>query len=192
MNWRRRRYLIDSSFQIKLILTFLLISLIGTLIVVAAFNSFALDELEKQIWSVHISAQSTGEILGPLFLRVNIASIVLVAALLIAGALISTKRTSGPLYRMSKDIRKIAGGDLSTTVSLREKDEFQEVAETLNSMAGTLRSEFTSIANTYTDISRQLAALERPGAAGEIAPKDYEALLKDISRLEERLNRFET
>jgi len=192
MKFRRRTYLIDSGFQIKLILTFLIISLIGSLLVVVVFNTLALKELETQIWSVHISAQSTGEILRPLFFKANLASMALISALLIAGVMVVNRKTSGPLYRMSRDIRKIADGNLGTTVSLREKDEFQNVAETLNTMAGKLRSDFASIADAYYDISERLAGLGTPDAKGEASSKDYDTLLKNISDLESQLNKFQT
>ncbi len=191
MIFRRRKYLVSSNFQLKFILTFLIISLLSSIAAVVVFNVLAMKELEAQIWSVHISAQSTGDILKPLFIKVNIISLICISALLVVIAFLVIRKTAGPLYRMSNDIRRIADGDLSAGVSLREKDEFKDVADTLNSMTQYLRTEFSSMSEKYNDISLLLGNLSKPSGEGHVSPKDYDAVMKNIADIESKVNKFQ-
>jgi methyl-accepting chemotaxis protein len=191
MKFMRRKYLIDQGLQMRYSILFIIIALAGNLCSVIVFNSLALKKLDSIMWSTHISVSTTADLLNPFFISVNVATFLFIAVLSIITGIWMIRNTSGPLYRMSKDIRKVAEGDLSTSVSLREKDEFQDVAETLNTMVGQLRSEFVAITGKYTDISKLLAGLESPSRKGEVSPEDYDALLKNISDIESRLNKFQ-
>ena len=191
MMFLRRKYLVSSEFQLKFILTFLIISLLGSVAAAVVFNVVAMSELEAHIWSVHISAQSTGDILKQLFIKVNVISLLCISALLAVIAFLVIRKTAGALHRMSYDIRRIAGGDLSAGVSLRAKDDFRDVADTLNSMTQNLRAEFLSMTETYNDISRQLRSLEKSSGEGQVSPGDYDAVMENIANLESRVNKFQ-
>lgn len=186
MKFRRRNYLINKDFQFKVILIFITVALIGSFVAVALFNYFALKELESQMWSIHINAQSTGEFLKPLFLKVNVASFIFISLLLSIFAFWIVKKISGPLYRMSTDIRKASSGDLTTEIILRERDDFRDLAEDLNSMIKNLRVNIQDIYNKYAEISRQLAKFNE----GDINKDDYNELLSRIESIEENINRF--
>jgi methyl-accepting chemotaxis protein len=187
----RRKYLIDKGLQMRYSILFVIIALAGNVCSVIVFNSLALKKLDSVIWSTHIGVGTTADLLNPFFISVNVATFLFISVLSIITGIWMIRNASGPLYRMSKDIRIIADGDLSTTVSLREKDEFQDVAESLNTMVGKLRSEFVAITGKYTDISRLLAGLETPSKKGEVSPTDCDAILNNISELESRLSKFQ-
>ena len=190
MKFFRRKYLINQGVQMRYSILFVIIALAGNVCSLVLFNSLALKKLDSIMWSTHISVSTTADLLNPLFISVNVATFIFIAVLSIITGIWMIRNASGPLYRMSKDIRKIAEGDLSTTVSLRGKDEFQDVAETLNTMAGKLKSKFASIADEYTEISRLLAGLETPVRNGEVSPKDYDVLVGKISDIQSRVNNF--
>ncbi len=74
MKFIRRRYIVDAGLQMKFIISFVLVSLLGSVAAVVAFNFFALRKMETLMLSTHISAKTTGELIGPLFVYVNIIS----------------------------------------------------------------------------------------------------------------------
>lgn len=190
MNFLRRKYLVNQGLQMRYSILFAVIALAGNVCSVIAFNSLALKKLDSIMWSTHIGVRTTADLLSPFFISVNVATFLFMAVLSLITGIWMIRNTSGPLYRMARDIRKITAGDLSTTVSLREKDEFQDVAETLNTMAGKLRSEFASISDEYKDISELLAGLETPVRKGDVSPKDYDLLIEKISDIHSRLTTF--
>jgi len=186
MQFRRRKYLIDTNYQIRIILTFVLISFLISIAAVVCFNFFAMKELETLMWSTHINVQSTGELIRPLFIKVNIAGFIVVSILIIAAAFMIIKRTSGPLYRMSNDIEKAAGGDLSVDISLRQKDEFKDIANDLDNVLQNLRARFQFVHDEYPAVSKNLPNIRQK----EKDTKDYSAVISDIERLEKKLEEF--
>jgi methyl-accepting chemotaxis protein len=92
---------------------------------------------------------------------------------------------------MSKDINKIAEGDLSTNISLREKDEFQDVAIDLNQMTEKLREDFSLTKENCLNISKSLGTLKTLLAAGKISEGNYDNVLENINDLKSGLNRFQ-
>jgi methyl-accepting chemotaxis protein len=188
MTFRRRKYLIDTHYQIRIILIFVLISFLVSIAAVACFNFFAIQELEMVMWSTHINVQSTGELVRPLFITVNTAGFIIVSLLIVAAALLIVRKTSGPLYRMSQDMERAAGGDLSLNISLRQKDEFKGIAEDLDNVMQSIRERFQFINEQYPGISNNLAKIQQK----EIDPKDCRAVISDIERLEKKLEEFTT
>jgi len=181
---RRRKYLIDASFQMRFILVFVIISLLGSLAAIIVFNYYAMKELDGLMWSIHIRAQSTGEIFKPLFIKINIVSFVLVSVLLTVMALWMIRKASGPVYRMSQDVRKAAKGDLTVNISLRHGDQFKETAQDLDSMMKELRGKFKNINDHYMRISELLPSI---GQAENNA-----SVLPHIENIEKELKKFNT
>lgn len=58
---------------------------------------------------------------------------------LVAGMVIFTHRSAGPVHRVRAHIRRATEGDLSCDVSLRKKDHFKELADDFNQMLRTWR-----------------------------------------------------
>lgn len=186
MKLRRRTYITDTKLQIKFTLIFVLVSFAANVISVAVFSFLAVNKMEALMWSTHMDIQSTGEIVNPLFLYVNIGNFIFIAMLLFITGIWMMKKTSGPLYRMSKDINRIADGDLSVNITLRQKDEFQDVAAELNDMTANIRDRFGLIIDKYADISKAVRNLDEGGSK----VNNCEAVLKSIEGLKGEMGRF--
>lgn len=193
MGYKRRSYIIQmhKELQMKITLAFVTVSLLGSIISAAAFNFFALRKLETLMWSTHINVKDTGEIIRPLFVYVNIFNFVFIAILLGITILWMMRLKSGPIYRMVKDIMQVAGGDLSTIIALRQKDEFQVVAKELNEMTESLRRRFTVLNDTYTGISDRVGEIRVKAGDDSISPDEYDLILKQIDRLERETGQFQ-
>lgn len=186
MKFRRRKYITDTKLQLKFTLLFVLVSFMASIISVAVFNFLAVGKMEALMWSTHLDMQSTGEIINPLFLYVNIGNVVFISVLLLITGIWMMKKTTGPLYRMSRDINRIADGDLSVNITLRQKDEFQDTAEELNRMTGSIRKGFEINNEKYEDVSKAIMGLEDGGSMTE----NCKTVLKSIEGLKGGLGRF--
>lgn len=171
----------------KVTLVFLLISLLGSMVSTFTFNFFAMRKFEALMWSTHISVNDTGEIIRPLFVYINIANFLFLSVMLVIAVVWMMKIKSGPIYRMNRDITKVADGDLSVNINLRQKDEFQDVAAVLNDMTGKIRERFGVIIGTYADVSQSLSKLK---GGTEDAERAYGPVLRNISELEAELRKF--
>ncbi len=191
MKFRRRKYLISASLQIRYSVLFVIIAVLGNFCAVAVFNTLASKKLESVIWSTHISIKSTDQLIAPLFIYVNAATFAFITILLIISGIWMIRNSSGPLYRMSRDINKIAEGDLSINISLREKDEFQDVAIDLNHMTEKLRTDFSSIKENCLNISQSLGRLKTSLDDGKVSEGNYDNVLENINDLKSGLNKFQ-
>ncbi len=190
MKFRRRKYIIDTGFQIRIILIFTVLAFLGSFIAATAFNYFALKKLEAFMWSTHVRVKTTGEILNPLFMYVNVTSFLFVSILLIITAVWITRKTAGPLYRISKDIYNVISGDLTTNITLRQKDEFKDTAFELNTMLKNIKGKFNIINTKYMSISKSIENLNKKITASEIATVDCDSILSNINSLEKELTNF--
>ena len=191
MKFKRRQYINDASLQIRFTLFFVLAALIGNILAVAAFNNLAVRALDTLMWSTHISVASTDELIRPIFIYVNVINFVFVTALLVLTCYLMMKKTSGPLLRMSNDIKKVTGGDLTSRIVLRQKDEFKDVADELNSMTEELRKRFAGIKGQYKGISESVGILEKGSSSKEDSIRSYNLILNKIEGIEKEINKFE-
>jgi methyl-accepting chemotaxis protein len=190
MKFRRRRYIINAGLQMKFTLSFVLVSLLGSIVAVTAFNFLALRKLETLMWSTHISVKTTGELIKPLFISVNIINFLFVSILLIITGIWMIRKVSGPLHGMSKDIMRVANGDLSISITLRQKDVFKDTAYELNIMVKSIRERFEIISEKYRDISKSIGEFKEKASNTEASIKDYNSILKNIESLETEMNSF--
>ena len=70
--------------------------------------------------------------------------------------LLAIRRVHDPFVSMTKSLEKIIGGDLSQEITLKPKDEFQNVAETLNDMLRKKREEFRRFSEGCHKLSKGL------------------------------------
>jgi len=190
MKFRRRKYLINSGLQVRFSFLFIVVALLGNLLAVAAFNMSSLKKLEAARWSTHLDVQSTGELLYPVFLYVNLGSFFFISLFFIIIGIWMLKKTTGPLIRMSNDIRDVTAGDLSLKIVLRQKDEFKDVADELNEMTDQLRGRFINIRDRYASISQSVKMLEEGSGDKEADNTSYNSILKNIEGLEAEINEF--
>ncbi|WP_052343623.1 methyl-accepting chemotaxis protein [Bacillus massiliigorillae] len=86
----------------------------------------------------------------------NIEAIIIIAAIIISvvSSFLLSKMITGSFKKLTAVSRKMADGDLSSTVSIDSNDEFAELGKTNNEMIHNLRELIMSIQNT----SQQVAA----------------------------------
>jgi methyl-accepting chemotaxis protein len=190
MKIKRRRYITNTRFQFKYVLTFAITALLGSFVASTVFNFLALRELESLRWSTHINAQTTGEIFNPLFMYVAVFSFLFVALLIILVAAWMMKKTRGQLNRMSNDINKIAKGFFDVDITLRKKDEFKDVAHAFQNMLTGIKDRLIKIRDSYTDISKIITGLEETKGTQETVSKNCGEIMSHLENIEKELNRF--
>jgi methyl-accepting chemotaxis protein len=191
MWFRRRKFIVNAGLQMKITFIFVIIALAGSIAAATAFNYLALKRLETLMWSTHISLKDTGEIIRPLFIYINIFDFLFVSVLLVVASIWMMRKTTGPLFRMSKDITKAADGDLSVTLALRQKDEVQETAGELNSMITSMRDRYRSINEKQLHVSRSIEELKKEMYKPEIVIRICDSALDSIGAFEKELKSFE-
>jgi methyl-accepting chemotaxis protein len=168
-------------------LGFVAVALTGSAVATALFNLFALRRLEELRWSASVPVQSTGEVLKPLFIYVNLFNLLFVAVLLVITGALMLRKVNGPLYRIAEDLKMIGEGNLSSAIILRKRDEFRDVAVALNEMLERLRVRFSELREGYEEISQQLLELEMAQARGIPTEDQRERVIGMIQELQEQI-----
>ncbi len=190
MKLRRRKYINDPGYQLKIAISFLAITLAANIVSIAVFNYIALKKLEDIIWSTHISVKNTGDIINSLFMYVNIIDVFFITVALIIMGYWMLRKTTGPLIRMSRDIRHMTEGDLISRIKLDKKDEFQDVAAEIDSMRENLREKVGFITNAHNDVSRSINELSASGSSRESILEKSGNVISSINKLEAEANRL--
>ena len=87
---------------------------------------------------------------------------------------ILSHRIAGPSYALARDLKKLAGGDLTVEIRLRKGDFHLEAADALNFAAGILRTKMQAI-------KVELTKLEAQHDINKEARQTVERLLRDVA-----------
>lgn len=156
--YKRRRYFIDHSFQLKyIVLTILLLLLYTMLFVAILFTPYVVP-----LYFDYPLDQQTQAARMLLSLHKSIWPALGVVILVLSGLnIFITHKIAGPVYRFRKVFAEISRGNLDITVRLRKHDEFKDLAEGLNVVVGELRTCVETIQGGHETVATCISELER-------------------------------
>ncbi len=114
------------------------------------------------------------------------AALSLFAIGIITLELVMSHKLAGPFWKIEKTALQVAGGDLSSEVNLREKDEAKELARQVNSMILGLREKISGIREAYARLDECARRLKDASEAerGAILGETRAAAGELLNRLE--------
>jgi putative nucleotidyltransferase with HDIG domain len=115
-------------------------------------------------WTVVVS-QPHDEAIAPVvrFRRDFVLVVLLPLWIVLFFSLVQIRRTLGPLTRLQEGTRKIGAGFFGNRVEVKSGDEFEELADSFNTMAGQLGRQFHAL-KTIHEIDQAISAsLDRQG-----------------------------
>ena len=188
--YRRRNYFINKDFQGRFVFMFVLLASIGGVMAVGLFNYLAQKRLDVIMYSIHIPAKRINELLSSDMLYANLFSFFLVLFFLVFAINRLSISIAGPLYRIKKDLKEIAKGDLSFNITLRYKDEFKDFASEINSMIENLREYFSQTNNDIEIIDRYVREIERHNDKKDLIKLKNQHIRGHIEELIKRTEQF--
>jgi methyl-accepting chemotaxis protein len=183
----RRRYFINRKFQIEFSLRFLLIIAAAAVTVLLLFFYNSRGTVTAGYTGSEVKLVQTGVYFLPSLLA-STAVIVVFACLI--GALVMillSHRLAGPLFRFQAVIDELASGNLALRFNLRDKDQFKELADRINGMAGLLDWKMGEIKGQAAQIEAILERLRQ--TASREAP--FEKILPSLNDLAQRLTELQ-
>jgi methyl-accepting chemotaxis protein len=186
--YKRRNFFIKKGFQARFIARFVAVSFVGGILAVASFNYLAYKKIDALLFSMKMPAVNAGNVL----LREAVIANGLAFALIVIVYLLTAKgiRTKmvRPLRNIRADIHRLTRGDLGTRIQLGKDEEFTDLAEDLNLMAGELQRRFSDLKEKFERIDAPLRELgSGPEADGKILK---EKILPQVAAFRERLSEF--
>ncbi|MBI5639650.1 MAG: methyl-accepting chemotaxis protein [Nitrospirae bacterium] len=183
--YKRRQYIVDRSYQGRVIAKIVMICSLGMMLELVMFNYLSYGNIESLRWRVHISAETISEIVRSYLISssaVGISVTAIALYLFLQGIL---QRTAGPIYRLKKDIEIASSGDLSLSIWLSREDDFKDTAVELNRMIEAMRADFTLMRKGFSDVTRTVDLLEYVADKPEIAIAKCQRLIDTLEPLKE-------
>ncbi|MFH0855444.1 MAG: HAMP domain-containing protein [Candidatus Omnitrophota bacterium] len=149
---RRRLRIVRMQFQRGFILKFCAVTILSSLALSAIVYWSSASATTTVFQNSRLQIQSTADFLLPLLLLSSLIAVIASAIATIIITLLTSHRIAGPLVRIKKDIAEIANGNFGVSFHIRQKDELQDLVDSLNQMAkaihdniGQIRREIESI-----------------------------------------------
>jgi methyl-accepting chemotaxis protein len=121
---------------------------------------FTKDEINKMLAGAREANHAGSRHVAMLVVAAN----VIAAVLVVLAALFVSNRIARPLRQAVSVIQEIAKGDLTRSIDVRTRDEVGDMAQALNSMAGTLRKTMLGITDTAGTLSKSAVHLQATAA----------------------------
>lgn len=149
---RRRSFVSKPNFQLKLTIVFMLVVTIVANLVGGICYLFISEKVAEILANnpeafAGIDMANVAEFLVP---RILLAEAISLCVVFILSILI-THTIAGPVFRLERTAESIGEGNLAIVTRLRPRDEFKELADAMNEMAGSLASKLLRIRKAVED-----------------------------------------
>lgn len=150
--YKRKTLYIKKEFQFKFILKFCLILLAGVVISTGLLFFLSQETLTSSFENSRLVIKNTGLAILPAIIMTNLITLGIICIATIIVTLFVSHRIAGPMFRFEKDLERIMKGDLSVNINLRKKDQFFEVASTLNNMTQGINEKISKVNHRLDEI----------------------------------------
>lgn len=183
--YKRRNYFIDPKFQLNFILKFCFIVIVSSLLIGMSMFFLSQDSTTVAIENTKVLVKPTADFILPQMAVVLLIVAVFSSVVMVFLTLFVSHKISGPIFRIKKEIELVQGGDLTRQFTIRNSDQLQELAKTLQEMTLVLRQKHLAIGGRCRSVSN---FIEEKNLSG--SKEDREKLLQMIKELYETLSYF--
>ena len=141
-------------------LRFCLLILVGTGISTALLLSFSQGTLTSSFQDSRLVVRETSMAILPAVVYTNLITLALITLASIVVTLFVSHKIAGPLYRFELELNRIAEGDLTRDIHLRQNDQITDIAKSLNAMTGSLNNKVGEIRSVVMALAQ--AASDQP------------------------------
>ncbi len=181
---RRRNYFIKRKFQIKFILRFCTLLILGSIITATILYLLSEDTATTAFVNSRLSIVSTSDYILPALVGSSLISIIFISIATAFVIMYLSHRIAGPLFKIEKSIKEIGTGDLSLRIHLRTSDEITEIADSLNEMSENFNKRVLEIRRNAGDLSKQIDDL-----TAQSLPQQLKDNLRELNAKKDQLNK---
>jgi methyl-accepting chemotaxis protein len=159
---RRKNYFIKKDFQLGFILKFCTILLAGIIISTLLLVLLSRGTLTSSFENSQLTIKNTAAAILPSILLCNLLTLGLITIVTIVLTLLVSHKLAGPMFRFQKEIEKMGAGNLTQKIQLRDKDQIESLAISLDSMRGALKEKIQTIRSDVTMILNTASSHDAP------------------------------
>jgi methyl-accepting chemotaxis protein len=195
-SYARRRYFINRKFQLEFSLRFLLIIAAASITVMLLFFYNSRGTLTAGYTGSEVKLLQTGAYFLPSLL---LSTVIIVIFSCIAGAIVLiliSHRLAGPLFRFQATLDELCTGNLTRRFNLRDKDQFSDLADRINTLAAVMDGKMGDIKSRTAEISRIIADLRYIAASQPALKEEISVPLQEMTEkllaMQEAADYFQT
>jgi len=164
----RRQFLVNKPRQLRTAMLIAMLVLILLVFVNVIFHALRTTETN----TIVASAPSLREVMDDYdrneMLLVILASVVVLAGVFVV-TIIETHRTAGAAFNISRQLGRIADGNLDVELRLRKGDNLQEIQTPFNAMVATLRDQAADEVSVLTRLADRVDGFGNVEGAAEVS-----------------------
>lgn len=189
--YKRKQYIVAPGFQFRYVGLILLLMFLTAALCSYVVYYTSMINLGEKLANVYPQGRLVS-IVKIVNFRI-LVSVLLISPLVAVIGIFLSHRIAGPIYRMEKFLADLAGGNLGSRLTLREKDELTPLANGINFVIDNLREAVTKEKAHAKAIVENAALLKAaldskesdPSRAKEVAGKivrEVDGLSKDLEK----------
>lgn len=171
---RRKRYFLFNSSQPELFGRMLIFTFLILILIASIFYFAANRELEKEWYKAHSTLKYVSEMFLPWLIMANVVGILIVALY----SIFYTHRIAGASFRIKRDLEVIQKGDLTKKIKLRNRDQLQDVVESLNLVLEELKGKMEKISHWTAEMETSVEVIRHYTSEGEDKKQAKEEAVK--------------
>ncbi len=178
-SFRRRRYIIDRSYQSKFI-SVVLLSIFVIFLLCTILIMYVLSTVMDQFFDIPGAAARYPQMLKTILLGIWPWLVVILVVGFVLSVLIS-HQIAGPIYRLKTVSREIAAGNYRARVKFRKNDQLHDVADAVNKITRKLGGVIEDDKKLLGQVNKLLLQIDEMAEAGSLNQKVYKKI-KDALR----------
>jgi methyl-accepting chemotaxis protein len=189
MAYKRRNYFVNKAFQSEFILKFCGLVVIGSTVFGIILYLFSKHTLTTSFENSRLVIKSTADYLFPglLFGGLIVAIFTALAASVVV--MLMTHRIAGPMYRFEKYINEIGSGRLYSDLKIRKKDQFQNMAGSLNRMTQDLKLGLVEVNEVSEKLDKLIGQLSDSSSREILLKEDIKRIVNELKKDKQNLSK---
>lgn len=145
---------VKQEFQRWLLARVLVAVVLSAVVAAIILYFYSRQEVIGSFFEAHVKIRRVSELLLPVVAAASFVS-------LFAGcffALFLPQKIAGPIYRIERDLRAVANGDLTTKIQLRADDTLRDFSDTVSRTIGAVRGRVHELKGICLQLEKAIAA----------------------------------
>jgi len=179
--FRRRTFLINKQFQFSFAIRFLVLIVFASAAALALFLYNSTGTLTTSYNGSELTILRTSSFFLPVLVMSTIGVIIVTCVIGILVLIYLSHQIAGPIFRFEQVLNEIDKGNLTHRFTLRDNDQFAELAVRINELAGTMDGKLGAIKTQTSDLCGRIKDLQNLAASHPSPRKEFERTLLDIA-----------
>jgi len=189
MRSKRKQYFINKTFQSEFILKFCGLVILGSAAFGVILFLFSKHTLTTSFENSRLMIKSTADYIFPGLLFGGAITAVITALAACVIVILMTHRIVGPMHRFEKYIKEIGSGMLNSDLKIRRKDQFQNMADSLNNMTKDLKFGLGEVNAVSNKLDKLIEELSMSSSREILLREDIKRIVVELKKDKQNLSR---